>query len=51
MIDRSSSTNIIILKSVQHQVFGKFSGTFKVDQKTIEIKDMIGFAERVENKW
>ena len=51
MIDRNSSTNIIILKSVQHQVFGKFSGSFKVDQKTIEVTDMIGFAERVENKW
>jgi len=51
IIDRNSSTNIIILKSVQHQVFGKFTGTFNVGQKIIEIKDMIGFAERVENKW
>lgn len=51
IIDRSSSTNIIVLKSVQHQVFGKFSGTFKVGNKEIIIKDMLGFAERVENKW
>ncbi|AUD65431.1 hypothetical protein BK011_06905 [Tenericutes bacterium MZ-XQ] len=51
IIDRNSSTNIIILKSVQHQVFGRFSGTFKVENKEIIIKDMLGFAERVENKW
>ena len=49
--DRSSYTNALIIKSDQHQVFGLFSGTFKVDNKIIEIKDMIGFAERVENKW
>lgn len=51
ILDRNSRTNILILMSDQHQVFGKFSGTFKVNQKTIKIKDMIGFAERVENKW
>lgn len=49
--DRNSYTNAFIIKSDQHQVFGHFSGTFKVDGQTIEIKDMIGFAERVHNKW
>jgi hypothetical protein len=51
IIDRNSATNIIILKSIQHQVFGLFSGTITVDDQEIEIKEMIGFAERVENKW
>ena len=51
ILDRNSRTNILILMSDQHQVFGKFSGTFNVDKKTIKIKNMIGFAERVENKW
>ncbi len=51
IIDRNSSTNALIIKSVQHQVFGLFSGTIKVNHETIVIKEMIGFAERVENKW
>lgn len=51
ILDRNSYTNAIILKSDQHQVFGHFSGYFKVDNQKIEIKDMVGFAERVENKW
>ncbi|QWB95944.1 DUF2804 domain-containing protein [Mycoplasmatota bacterium] len=49
--DRKSYTNVFVIKSDQHQVFGYFSGYFKVGNETIEIKDMIGFAERVENKW
>ncbi len=49
--DRNSKSYAIFIKSIQHQVFGMFSGTFKVDGKEIKIKDMIGFAERVENKW
>jgi hypothetical protein len=51
ILDRNSFTNAWILKSDQHQVFGHFSGYFKVEDKKIEIKDMLGFAERVENKW
>ncbi len=51
ILDRNSYTNIWILKSLQHQVFGKFEGTIEVDNKKIQVKDMIGFAERVENKW
>ena len=51
IIDRNSYTNIWMIKSDQHQVFGYFNGYFLVDNQKIEIKDMIGFAERVENKW
>ncbi|MFA6801364.1 MAG: DUF2804 domain-containing protein [Acholeplasmataceae bacterium] len=52
IIDRNSKSNVILIKSVQHQVFGTFSGTVKInDEKTFEIKDLLGFAERVENKW
>jgi hypothetical protein len=32
-------------------VFGYFSGYFKVNKKIIEIKDMLGFAEKVMNRW
>jgi hypothetical protein len=51
IIDRNSYTNVLVIKSDQHQVFGKFSGYFNINGEKIEIKDMIGFAERVENKW
>lgn len=52
ILDRYSNTNILILQSNQHQVFGRFNGTFKLSEKeTLEIKDMIGFAEKVMNRW
>ena len=52
VIDRASCTDFKILKSDQHQVFGRFSGTVVLDDGTpITIKDLFGFAEKVENKW
>jgi hypothetical protein len=33
-------------------VFGYFSGTAVLDDgKRLQIKDLLGFAEKVENKW
>lgn len=51
LFDRYANMNVLVIQSLQHQVFGKFSGTFKVDGKLIEIKDVIGFAEKVKNRW
>lgn len=52
ILDRFSHSNVLIIKSIQHQVFGKFSGTITVgNDKTIEIKQMLGFAEKVINHW
>ena len=52
ILDRSSSTNVLVIKSIQHQVFGRFNGVIKInDDELVEIKDLLGFAERVENKW
>ena len=52
IIDRKSCTDVWVLKSDQHQVFGKFSGKIVLDDKSVvEIKDFLGFAERVVNKW
>ena len=51
-LDRASCTDFKILKSDQHQVFGRFSGEAVLDDGTvIEVKDFPGFAEKVENKW
>lgn len=52
VIDRASCTNVGIIKSDQHQVFGKFSGKAVLDDgRVITVEDFPGFAEKVENKW
>lgn len=51
-LDRASKTDVGIICSDQHQVFGRFTGKAILDDgKVIEIKDMLGFAEKVRNKW
>ncbi|MEG2634664.1 MAG: DUF2804 family protein, partial [Oscillospiraceae bacterium] len=52
IIDRASCSDVLLIKSDQHQVFGRFSGTAVLDSgEKIEIKDMLGFAEKVMNRW
>ena len=52
IIDRAALTDAKILCSDQHQVFGKFSGKVVLDDGTvIEVRDFLGFAEKVSNKW
>ena len=50
--DRSALTSAIIIKSDQHQVFGRFTGRVTLDDGTVlPVRDFFGFAEKVENKW
>ncbi len=52
IIDRASNTDFKVLKSDQHQVFGRFTGKAVLDDGTVlQIRDLVGFAEKVENKW
>ena len=52
IINRQSLTNLKLLKSLQNQVFGRFTGTAVLDDgMVLEIKNLIGFAEKVENAW
>ena len=52
MLDRASCTDFKVLKSDQHQVFGRFTGRAVLDDGTaLEIRDLPGFAEKVMNKW
>ncbi len=52
VMDRAALTDVKLLKSDQHQVFGRFSGQVVLDAGTVlELRDFFGFAERVENKW
>ena len=52
ILDRHADTNVGIIRSNQHQVFGKFNGKAVLDDGTVlEVKDLMGFAEKVMNKW
>lgn len=52
ILDRADKINAVVVCSDQHQVFGRFSGTAKLDDGTeIKFKDLIGFAEKVHNRW
>jgi hypothetical protein len=52
VLDRAACTDVKLIKSDQHQVFGLFTGKAVLDDGTeLAIRDFPGFAERVENKW
>ena len=52
ILDRASCTDLKLIKSDQHQVFGNFTGKAVLDDGTVvEVRDFPGFAEKVENKW
>lgn len=52
ILDRYSNTNLLIIKSTQHQVFGRFTGKAILDDGTeIIVKNFLGFAEKVLNRW
>ena len=52
VLDRASCTDVKLIKSDQHQVFGKFTGKAVLDDgRAVEVKDFMGFAEKVVNKW
>ena len=52
MLDRASCSDVGLIKSDQHQVFGVFNGRAVLDDGTVlDVKDLPGFAEKVINKW
>ena len=52
VMDRCAKIDLKIICSDQHQVFGKFSGTAVLDNgRKLEIRNLMGFAEKVRNKW
>ena len=52
ILDRASCTDIKLICSDQHQVFGRFTGKLVLDDGSeIHLKDFLGFAEKVYNKW
>ena len=51
ILNRHANMNVLVLKSVQNQVFGKFNGTITLDDEIVYINDLLGFAEKVTNHW
>ena len=52
VMDRSAKIDLRLICSDQHQVFGRFSGTVILDDgRKLEINNLMGFAEKVRNKW
>lgn len=52
ILDRASRTNALVLESDQHQVFGCFTGRVVLDGgEVLEIRDFLGFAEKVRNRF
>lgn len=52
ILDRADKTKVLFILSDQHQVFGYYNGYVKLDDGTkLIIKDLLGFAEKVHNKW
>ena len=51
VLNRHDDTNVLIIRSKQNQVFGLFSGYFLIDGKKYEFENLMGFAEKVYNRW
>lgn len=52
VVDRNSAVDFKVIRSVQHQVFGHFSGSVILDDGTVlRISDFLGFGEDVLNWW
>ena len=52
ILDRSAKMNLLVYSSVQHQIFGRYSGHAVLDDgSVVEFSDIPGFAEKVKNRW
>lgn len=52
ILDRASRTSVVVIESDQHQVFGRFDGKAVLDDGTeVKIENLVGFAEKVKNRW
>jgi hypothetical protein len=51
-VDRNNLSNLLLIRSEQHQVFGYFSGEAVLDDgRRLTLTDFPGFAEEVQNRW
>ena len=51
LIVRKGGANVLIINSRQRQVFGYYDGFITIQGHQFEIKHLLGFAEKVYNRW
>lgn len=52
VVDRQSEVNLLLIRSVQHQVFGYFTGKVRLDdERELSLENFPGFAEDVYNRY
>jgi hypothetical protein len=52
ILDRASATDLGVLASIQHQVFGTWSGRAVLDDgREVRVDELLGFCEKVVNRW
>jgi hypothetical protein len=49
--EKISNTNLFIIRSNVHQMFGHYRGVLRVDNKDIPIENIIGWAEEHHARW
>ena len=49
--DKGLAVNLIVLRSRSHQVFGHYSGTLKVGDRTVRVENIPGWAEEHVARW
>lgn len=51
-LDRAAHSDFLVLRSIQHQVFGKWSGSVTLeDGRKVAVEGLAGFCEKVRNRW
>ena len=52
ILDRAAKMNVVLIRTDQHQVFGRFQGKARLnDGRVLDIHNLIGFAEKVKNRY
>lgn len=51
VLDRFADSNVLLIRSLQHQVFGYFTGNIKIHGEEVHFENIPGFAEKVYNRW
>jgi hypothetical protein len=49
--DKVTNTNLGVIRSGVHQLFGRYSGTLRVDGRTLPLDGILGWAEEHRARW
>lgn len=49
--EKRNAANLLLIASEGHQMFGRYSGVLRVEGRTIDIRDAVGWAEEHRARW